>query len=136
MKKYFLSSVFVFTFVLVGLIFTKPAFAKECGTSSSIAGCKVGDCNGGDRLGKNGLWYKDSTCGGAIVVNPGSKDVFARTGKSCTNGGKNGEVVAKNGKEYCDMAKFPNPGQATPNDSKIVVRPGGTEPTKPDSPFK
>ncbi len=66
MKKYILSLVFVFTFVLVGSMSTKIAFAKWVDTCGSLGGggaCKVGDCVGGDKLGIGGMWVPDSSCG-------------------------------------------------------------------------
>jgi hypothetical protein len=54
-----------------------------------------------------------------------------RTGKSCTDGGKNGEVVAANGQEYCYMGKFPNPGQKG-GIPKVKLPGGGPGSTLPE----
>ncbi len=62
MKKYLLSLVFVFMFVFMGSMSTKTAFAKWVDTCSA-GPCKVGDCVGGDKLNKNGLWIQDASCG-------------------------------------------------------------------------
>jgi hypothetical protein len=61
------------TAALGAVMHTKSAYAvfkDTCGTPSSIAGCKTGDCYGGDRLGADGLWHKDGACGARANQNP------------------------------------------------------------------
>lgn len=50
------------TLAVLALSGASPALAK--------GDYKVGDCVTGDRLGKDGLWHQDKTCGGALSAAP------------------------------------------------------------------
>ena len=47
---------------------------------------KVGDCLGGDRLNKNGLWLKDSTCAGIAKPRPSGEKGIPSAQKDPTTG--------------------------------------------------
>ena len=57
---------------VLGVVFgtvvdNKSAYAANtCGTPSSTAGCKSGDCYGGDRMANSGLWISDASCNAII----------------------------------------------------------------------
>ncbi len=75
MKKTILAFVLTAAAVTGGnLLAAGPAFA----------GAKVGDCDGGDRLHKDGLWYADKTCP-KLHVRPGSSAAAKLSGRIPTS---------------------------------------------------
>ena len=58
------------TLALTVIALSGPALAEDTCNGSNDP-CKVGDCVGGDMLGKNGLWTKNSACS-TIAVGRGA----------------------------------------------------------------
>lgn len=97
------------TLALTVLALAVPAFAKDTCNPSGGDACKVGDCLGGDVLGRDGLWRASSACSFSAAPS-GTTSASRMVPASTTDipGGPGGCVLRPGNPLGCGTGESPN----------------------------